>query len=191
MVTKINLADKFDRFTDQWSPKIVADDELFMVVRGELTIELRDGQVTLRPGEMVVIPKGVEHRPVAREEVHTLAACRLPPDAALPAWAPAPAPFLTISRTSEELSITTVQRAVPPTVRCERDYRALRVRGTLPPDLVGILVSIAEPLARAGLSLFAISTYDTDYVLVKARDLGRGPGGLAKGRSQSECLRVG
>ena len=100
-----------------------------------------------------------------------LAVCRLPPDAALPAWATLPAPFVTISRTSEELSITTLQAAVPPAVRCERDYRALRVRGTLPPDLVGILLSIAEPLARAGLSIFAISTYDTDYVLVKARDL--------------------
>src|SRR4051812_30037261 len=56
-------------------------------------------------------------------------------------------------------------------VRCERDYRALRVRGQLPPDLVGILLSIAEPLAQAGLSIFAISTYDTDYVLIKERDL--------------------
>jgi hypothetical protein len=101
----------------------------------------------------------------------TLAVCRLPADATLPAWASAPVPFLTISRTSEELSITILQTAVPLDIRCERDYRALRVRGTLPPDLVGILVSIAEPLAQAGLSIFAISTYDTDYVLVKARDL--------------------
>jgi hypothetical protein len=101
----------------------------------------------------------------------TLAVCRLPPDADLPSWATGPAAFVTVSRTAEELSITAVQRAVPAGVRCERDYRALRVRGTLPPDLVGILLSIAEPLARAGLSIFAISTYDTDYVLVKARDL--------------------
>ncbi len=95
MVTKINLAEKFARFTDQWSPKIVADlndshvklakvqgefvwhqhaeeDELFIVVHGVLTIELRDGQVTLGPGEMVVIPRGVEHRPVAAEEVHLM-----------------------------------------------------------------------------------------------------------------------
>ena len=81
----------------------------------------------------------------------TLAICRLPATAALPAWASAPAPFLTVSRTSEELSITVLQRLVPDDVRCERDYRALRVRGTLPPDLVGILLSIAEPLAKAGL----------------------------------------
>ncbi|HWB40601.1 MAG TPA: cupin domain-containing protein [Gemmatimonadales bacterium] len=95
MVTKINLAEKFGRFSDHWSPKIVADlndshvklakvqgefvwhhhadeDELFIVVQGRLTIELRDGQVTLGPGEMVVIPRGVEHRPVAAEEVHLL-----------------------------------------------------------------------------------------------------------------------
>jgi mannose-6-phosphate isomerase-like protein (cupin superfamily) len=95
VVTKINLAEKFARFSDQWRPKIVADlndsqvklakvegefvwhnhadeDELFLVVKGELTIELRDGQVTLGPGELVVIPKGVEHRPVAREEVQLI-----------------------------------------------------------------------------------------------------------------------
>jgi mannose-6-phosphate isomerase-like protein (cupin superfamily) len=95
VVTKINLAEKFGRFSDQWSPKIVADlndchvklakvqgefvwhhhadeDELFIVIRGRLTIELRDGQVTLEPGELVVIPKGVEHRPVAAEEVQLM-----------------------------------------------------------------------------------------------------------------------
>ncbi len=101
----------------------------------------------------------------------TFAICRLPAEAALPAWAASTGAFLTISRTPDELSITLVQSAVPAGVRCERDYRALRVRGPLSPNLVGILLSIAEPLAQAGLSIFAISTYDTDYVLVKARDL--------------------
>jgi mannose-6-phosphate isomerase-like protein (cupin superfamily) len=95
VVTKINLAEKLTRFDDHWSPKIVADlndshvklakvqgefvwhdhaeeDELFLVLRGTLTIELRDGAVTLGPGEMVVIPKGVQHRPVAVEEVHLM-----------------------------------------------------------------------------------------------------------------------
>jgi hypothetical protein len=101
----------------------------------------------------------------------TLAICRLPADARVPVWATYTRRFLTISRTVEELSITALQSAVPVGVRCERDYRALRVKGQLPPDLVGILLSMAEPLARAGLSIFAISTYDTDYVLVKQRDL--------------------
>lgn len=101
----------------------------------------------------------------------TLAICRLPADDPVPTWAGNPGPFLTISRTAEELSITATQRAVPADARCERDYRAIRVRGTLPTTLVGILLAIAEPLADAGLSIFAISTYDTDYVLVKERDL--------------------
>jgi hypothetical protein len=60
---------------------------------------------------------------------------------------------------------------VPSDIRCEREYRALRVNGPLPLNLIGILASIAEPLAEAGLSIFAISTFDTDYVLVKGGDL--------------------
>jgi uncharacterized protein len=101
----------------------------------------------------------------------TLAICRLTPEDPIPPWATASGSFLTISRTPEELSITLAQEAVPAGIRCERDYRALRVRGTLPPNLIGILLSIAKPLADAGLAIFAISTYDTDYVLVKQPDL--------------------
>ena len=101
----------------------------------------------------------------------TLAICRLDAAAPLPPWAQGRSPFLTVSRTADELSITAIQAAVPAGVSCERDYRAFRVRGPLPLNLVGILASIAEPLAEAGLSIFAISTYDTDYVLVKGRDL--------------------
>ena len=101
----------------------------------------------------------------------SLAICRLEPGAPVPSWAAEPSPFLTISRTPEELSITTLQSTVPAGVRCERDYRAVRVRGPLPLNLVGILAAIADPLADAGVSIFAISTYDTDYVLVKAPEL--------------------
>jgi uncharacterized protein len=102
----------------------------------------------------------------------TLAVCRLPPEASIPAWAAAGrSPFLTISRTVEELSITTVETVVPADVRCERGYRAVRVHGNLPLDLIGILAAIADPLADAGLAIFAISTFETDYVLVKATEL--------------------
>jgi hypothetical protein len=100
-----------------------------------------------------------------------LAICRLAPDAELPEWAMRPGPFLTVSRTSEELSIVVRQAEVPADLKCERDYRALRVRGPLPLNLVGILASMAGPLAEAGLSIFAISTYDTDYLLVKGAAL--------------------
>jgi hypothetical protein len=101
----------------------------------------------------------------------TLAICRLDARAPVPSWAQRSSGFLTVSRTAEELSITALQRAVPADVPCERDYRALRVRGPLPLNLIGVLAAIADPLAEAGLSIFAISTYDTDYVLVKAQDL--------------------
>lgn len=101
----------------------------------------------------------------------TLAVCRLAADAPVPTWAVAPGRFVTISRTADELSVTAPQAGVPLDIQCEREYRALRVKGPLPLNLVGILASIAEPLAEAGLSIFAISTFDTDYVLVKARDL--------------------
>ena len=97
----------------------------------------------------------------------TFAICPLPPDAAVPEWAIVPGPFLSISRTVDELSITAPERVVPAGVRSQRDYRALRVRGVLAPELVGILLSIAEPLAKAGVSIFAVSTFDTDYLLVK------------------------
>ena len=101
----------------------------------------------------------------------TLAICRFDAEARVPEWTGQSRRFLTVSRTAEELSITAVQSAVPRDTRCERDYRAFRVRGPLPLDLIGILAAIADPLAEAGLSIFAISTFDTDYVLVKSRDL--------------------
>jgi hypothetical protein len=100
-----------------------------------------------------------------------LAVCRLPPQSPVPEWATASEGMLTVSRTPAELSIVAGQDRIPAGVQCERDYRAFRVRGPLPLNLVGILASIANPLAEAGLSIFAISTYDTDYVLVKAAAL--------------------
>ena len=101
----------------------------------------------------------------------TLAICRLAAEASVPRWAAEQTGFLTVSRSADELSIMTEQRAVPAGVRCERDYRAIRVRGPIPTNLVGILLSILEPLAHAQVSILAISTYDTDYVFVKTRNL--------------------
>lgn len=94
-VERIDLSEKLSRFDERWSPRIVAElngqhvklaklegefvwhshaeeDELFLVLKGKLTIELRDGVVVLAPGQMVVVPRGVEHRPVADGEVHVL-----------------------------------------------------------------------------------------------------------------------
>ena len=95
MTNKINLAEKFGLFSEYWSPKIVAalngqavklvkfrgefvwhqheqEDELFLVVRGRFCMEFRDRTVPLSEGEMIVVPRGVEHRPVAEEEVWVL-----------------------------------------------------------------------------------------------------------------------
>jgi mannose-6-phosphate isomerase-like protein (cupin superfamily) len=94
-IEKVSLEEKLATFTAHWSPKIVAElngqhvkvvkfqgpfdwhhheheDELFLVVRGRFVMELRDRSIPLAEGELVVIPRGVEHRPVAEEEVHVL-----------------------------------------------------------------------------------------------------------------------
>jgi mannose-6-phosphate isomerase-like protein (cupin superfamily) len=91
----VNLASKLDSFSEPWQPRVVAQyngndimvaklhgeftwhkhddtDDCFLVLRGQLVIELRDRDVHLGPGELFVVPRGVEHRPVAREEVHIL-----------------------------------------------------------------------------------------------------------------------
>ena len=95
MVQKISLSEKFALFQDRWSPKIAGEvndshvklvklqgefvwhhhekeDELFLVVKGKLIIKLRDGEIELEAGEFAIVPKGVEHMPVAPEEAHVL-----------------------------------------------------------------------------------------------------------------------
>ncbi len=94
-MSKVNLEQKLALFTEHWSPKIVGafnghdvmvvkakgefvwhahpdTDDFFLVLKGKLTIQLRDGDVHLGPGDLYVVPRGVEHRPVAEEEVHML-----------------------------------------------------------------------------------------------------------------------
>ncbi len=97
----------------------------------------------------------------------TFAICRLNADAAIPAWATT-GEFLSITRTSEELSIVCLQSLVPDGIRCERDWRCLQLAGPIPFSTVGVLASLVQPVAEAGISVFAISTFDTDYLLVKA-----------------------
>lgn len=98
----------------------------------------------------------------------TFAVCRLEADAPTPPWAlPAAAPFAALTRTDDELSVICPQDAVPGGITAERDWRALKVLGPLPFDAVGILVGLTAPLADAGIPIFAVSTFDTDYVLIK------------------------
>ena len=94
-MNKVNLADKFARFAEQWQPKIIGElndsevkiakiqgafvwhaheneDEMFLIVKGRMTMRLRDGDVDLTEGEIFIVPRGVEHCPVAEEECHIL-----------------------------------------------------------------------------------------------------------------------
>ena len=95
MIEKIDLRGKLSLFDERWSPRIVGEvndayvklvklhgefvwhahereDELFLVIQGRLTMRFRDGETVLGPGEMIIVPKGVEHMPVASEETHVM-----------------------------------------------------------------------------------------------------------------------
>lgn len=108
-----------------------------------------------------------------------LAVCRLPAEAPYPDWA-RPGELLALVQTGDELSVVCTERYVPPDVRAERGWRALQVQGPLDFALVGVLASIVVPLARAGISIFALSTFDTDYVLVKEEALDRAVSALTQ-----------
>lgn len=99
------------------------------------------------------------------------AVCRLPADTATPAWAAGE--FVSVTRTADELSVVCREDAVPEGVRCERSRRCLRIAGTLDFPLVGVLASLLVPLAEAGVGVFCVPTFDTDYPLVKDADMGR------------------
>jgi len=102
----------------------------------------------------------------------TYSVCRLGPEADIPPWAPA-GDFFSITRTKDELSLVCSQELVPHGVQCEKGWRCIMVEGPLDFSLTGILASLAASLAEAGISIFAISTFDTDYLLVKAENLER------------------
>jgi hypothetical protein len=98
------------------------------------------------------------------------AICRLGNDLPIPPWATL-GDFISITRTADELSIVCRQDAVPEGFLCERGWRCLRAAGVLPFSAVGVLASLTTPMADARVSIFAVSTYDTDYLLVKDTDL--------------------
>jgi len=100
----------------------------------------------------------------------SFAICQLAPGAGLPAWA-LEGPFCSVTRTPDELSIVCAESAVPAEAVADRGWRLLSVRGRMDLTLVGVLAGLSGTLARAGVSVFALSTYDTDHLLVRAGDL--------------------
>jgi hypothetical protein len=101
-----------------------------------------------------------------------MAICRLEPNSDLPAWVKGDS-FCTITRTDEELSIVCPEAAVPGSVFCDQGWRCLKIKGPLDLSETGVLYALARPLAEAEISIFALSTFNTDYLLVKEKDLER------------------
>jgi hypothetical protein len=120
-----------------------------------------------------------------------LAVCRLDAGAPLPVWCLS-SPFLSITRTAGELSVVCSESEVPRGVRAETGFRALEVSGPLDFALTGILSSLVAPLATARISVLAISTFDSDYVLVREEDLARSAGALREaGHRVADAARPG
>lgn len=100
-----------------------------------------------------------------------LAVARLGPADAIPDWAAiASSDFVSITRTSDELSIVCDAASVPSGVRAERGWVALKVAGPLAFDQTGVLASLSTVLANAEVPIFVISSYDTDYILIRDGD---------------------
>lgn len=111
------------------------------------------------------------------------AICRLPAGAPLPNWAGKA--FTSITRTADELSIVCDERRLPPDLdgpglRLARGWVLLKLHGPFPLDAIGVLASVAKPLAVAEISLFALSTFDTDYILVKRTHVNQAIGALTR-----------
>ena len=96
--------------------------------------------------------------------------CRWPPGESLPDWVQQGA-FVSVTRTPTEVSTVCAAHSVPEGTVCEGPWRVFAVRGPLDFALTGIMASLALPLAAAAISVFAVSTYDTDYILVRAADV--------------------
>ena len=101
-----------------------------------------------------------------------LTVCRLPSDGAIPAWVDGAGDFVSITRTPDELSIVAASDAIPADLPQEGPWRAFKVQGPLVMTLIGVVAAIADPLRDAGIAILAISSFDTDYVLVHEPDFG-------------------
>jgi hypothetical protein len=108
-----------------------------------------------------------------------LAVARLQPESELPSWAERRGRLWSITRTREEVSIVCAESEIPPDVTAERGFRALAVAGPIAFSATGVLASLALPLWQAGVSLFALSTYDTDYILITGGQIERALEALA------------
>lgn len=113
----------------------------------------------------------------------TLAICRLEPNATVPDWAMRGGLY-SVTCTEQELSIVCSEENVPNGVKCDRGWRCISIEGTLDFSLTGIMAALSTTLADASVSIFAISTFDTDHILVKADNFERAVDALRKAGNQ-------
>lgn len=107
--------------------------------------------------------------------------CRLDKAELIPEWVKDSA-FFSITKTAEELSVVCTENEIPKGITFEKDWRILKVEGPLDFALIGVLASISTILAHKEISIFAISTYDTDYIFVKNKDLDKAIAALIQER---------
>jgi len=100
------------------------------------------------------------------------AVCQMPSKTPIPMWATASS-FYSVTQTSDEISIVCESKEVPTSVKAKQNWRMIKVEGPLDFSLTGILASLAVPLANAQISIFVISTFDTDYLLVQDKSLSK------------------
>ncbi len=98
--------------------------------------------------------------------------CRFDPNTPVPNWA-LTSPFFSVTRTPEEISVVCYEGLIPEETPYEKGWRCLKVEGPIDFSETGILSSLIQPLAREDVSIFALSTYDTDYLLIKEGNLPR------------------
>ena len=127
---------------------------------------------------------GLRHSLTYRVLTERLAVCQLAADAIVPQWALAGG-FFCVMRNSDELSVVCEEGRVTPGIRVETGWAALKLEGPFPFSMTGVLASFVQPLAEAGIPVFAISTFDTDYVLVKRDTLEAAEAALRNAGHQS------
>ena len=116
------------------------------------------------------------------------AMCKLPPDSTVPGWATTGYVF-SVTRAVNELSVVCPQEMVPIGTRAEVGWCCLRVAGTMPFSIVGVLPSLTTPIAAAGVGIFVVSTFDTDYLFVKEAEFHAAVAALrGEGHSVEEVL---
>jgi len=98
------------------------------------------------------------------------AVCQLPADASIPDWLPSSG-FISITRAVDELSVVCSSDSVPTDVKAERSWACLELHGPFPFSMTGVLTSFLQPLGNAAVPIFAVSTFNTDYVFVPAKNV--------------------